>query len=102
MRHADPGPPTNLTIRLTNSNRLLVSWSPPSSGASRVTYHYYENTSNSLTGKVQTNETSVLTAAVLTSTTYYVHVRATTGTYLSVTATSETVTVIGKYTNNYE
>ena len=82
-------------VRQVSGKRLEFSWSPPSSG-SGATYHYYENTTDYITGGADTTATTRNTDPLVFGTSYFIHVRATTGTYLSVPATSDTITVRSK------
>ena len=83
-------------VRQVSDRTLQFSWSSPSSGLTGVTYHYYGNTSNYITGEVNTTSTTMITGPFVFGTSYFIHVRATTGTYLSVPATSDTITVRSK------
>ena len=84
-------------VRQVSGRRLEFSWSPPSSGLSGVTYHYYENTADYITGGADATATIRNTDPLVFGASYFIHVRATTGTYLSVPATSDTITVRSKY-----
>ena len=84
-------------VRQISDFRMEFSWSPPSSGLSDVTYRYYERTTNYITGGTNTTDTTRIVGPLRVATVYFIHVRATTGTYLSVPATSEIITVKGKY-----
>ena len=98
MFYTDPGPPSNLTARQISNRRLQVTWDPPSSNLSgAISYYYYQETPDYITGGIKTNDTTITTSSFSLGHSYYIHVRATTGTYLSVPATSETITVAGMY-----
>ena len=86
-------------VRQVSGRRLEFSWSPPSSGLSGVTYRYYANTADYITGGgTSTAATTWITGPLNFGTSYFIHVRATTGTYLSnVPATSDTITVRSKW-----
>ena len=83
-------------VRRVSSRRLEFSWSPPSSGLPGVTYRYYGNTADYVNGGTNTAATTRITGSLDFGTSYFIHVRATTGTYLSVPATSDTITVRSK------
>ena len=93
----DPGPPTNLTVKQVSGFRLEFSWFPPSSGLSGVTYRYYERTADYITGGADTTATTRTVGPLLVGAPYFIHVRSTTGTYVSMPATSDTITVKGNY-----
>ncbi len=83
-------------MREISNRRVQATWTPPTrfSGA---TYRVYINTMNVNTGGTEVTGTTYTTETVNTSTsTVAVRVRATTGTYLSVPAVSETLTLQGK------
>ena len=52
-----------------------------------------KNTANYIIGGADTTATTWITGSLVFGTSYFIHVRATTGTYLSVPATSDTITV---------
>ena len=83
-------------VRQVSGGRLEFSWSPPSSGLSDVTYCYYERTADYITGGSDTANSTRITSPLLFNRPYFIHVRATTGTYLSVPVTSNTITVRSK------
>ena len=84
-------------VRQVSGRRLEFSWSPPSSGLSGVTYHYYANSADYVNGGTNTAATTWIIGPLGFGTSYFIHVRATTGTYLSVPATSDTITVRSKW-----
>ncbi len=90
----DPDPPTNIVLRQISNRRLRVTWTPPA-GAYGATYRVYINTMDVNTGGTEVTATTYTTETITTST-VTIRVRATTGTYLSIPAVSETLTVRGK------
>ncbi len=91
----DPDPPTNIVLTQSN-RRVQATWTPPD-GASGATYRVYINTMNVNTGGTEVTGTTYTTETITTSvSTVIVRVRATTGTYLSVPAVSEALTLQGK------
>ncbi len=94
MYAIDPGPPTNnIVLRQINNRKVQATWTPLA-GASGATYRVYINTMNVNTGGTEVTWTNYTTETIATST-VTIRVRATTGTYLSVPAVSETLTVRG-------
>ncbi len=89
----DPEPPTNIMLRQIRNKRVQATWTP--SVTLGATYHVYMNTVNVNTGGTEVTGTTYTTDTITTST-VTVRVRATTGTYLSVPAVSQTLTVTGK------
>ncbi len=96
----DPDPPTNIVLRQISNRRVQATWNPPA-GASGATYHVYINTMNVNTGGTEVTGTTYTTETVNTST-VTIRVRATTGTYLSRPAVSQTLTVRGKIVCNIQ
>ncbi len=90
----EPGPPTNIVLRQISNKRVQATWTPPA-GFSGATYRVYINTMNVNTGGTEVTGTTHTTETITTST-VTIRVRATTGTYLSVPAVSDTLTVRGK------
>ncbi len=92
----DPGPPTNIVLRQISNRRVQATWTPPA-GFSGATYRVYINTMNVNTAGTAVNDGATLTSASYTTGfTVILRVRATTGTYYSVPAVSETFTVRGE------
>ena len=73
--------------RQVSGRRLEFFWSPPSSGLSGVTYRFYPRTANYITGGADTTATGLRVSPLSFGSNFFIHVRATTGTYLSVPAT---------------
>ncbi len=93
---SDPGPPTNIVLRQICNRRVQATWTPPA-GFSGAMYRVFINTMNVNTGGTEVTGTTYTTETVNTSTsTVTIHVRATTGTYFSVPAVSQTLTLLGK------
>ncbi len=91
----DPDPPTNIALRQISNRRVQATWTPPGTQFSGATYHVYINTMNVNTAGTEVTGTNYTTETLNTGSTVTVRVRATTGTYLSVPALSETLTVRG-------
>ena len=92
----EPDPPTNIVLRQISNRRVQATWTPPA-GFSGATYHVYINTMNVNTAGTEVTESTYTTETLNTGSTINIRVRATTGTYLSVPAVSETtLTVMGK------
>ncbi len=92
----DPDPPTNIVLTQISNRRVQATWTPPA-GFSGVTYRVYINTMNVNTGGAAVTGTTHTTDTITTSTsTVIVRVRASTGTYFSVPAMSQTLTLQGK------
>lgn len=70
-------------------------WTPPT-GYSNSTYRVYVNTTDTNSGGIEVDETSFTTESLEFGQVLTIHVRATTGTYFSVPATSSSLTVRGK------
>ena len=83
--------------RQVSGGRLEFSWSPPSTGLSGVTYRYYANRADYVNGGTNTAATTWIIGPFGFGISYFIHVRATTGTYLSVPATSDTITDRSKW-----
>ncbi len=81
-------------MRQISNRRVQATWTPPA-GFSGATYRVYINTVNVNTGGTEVTGTTYTTETITTST-VTIRVRATTGTYLSVPAVSETLTIRGK------
>ncbi len=90
----EPDPPTNIVLRQISNSRVQATWTAPA-GFSGATYRVYINTMNVNTGGTEVTGTNYTTETITTST-VTIRVRATTGTYLSVPAVSDTLTVRGK------
>ncbi len=90
----DPDPPTNIVLRQVNNGRVQATWNSPVNFA-ESTYLVYINTDTSGTKVASTNYTTESNTAGYIVT---LSIRATTGTYLSVPAVSETLTVQGMIT----
>ncbi len=90
----EPDPPTSIVLRQISNRRVQATWTPPAKTPG-ATYHVYINTMNVNTGGTEVTGTTYTTETVNTST-VTIRVRATTGTYLSVPAVSQTLTVRGK------
>ncbi len=86
-------------MRQISNRRVQATWNP-SAGARGATYHVYINTMNVNTGGTEVTGTTYTTKTLNTGSTVTVRVRATTGTYLSVPAVSETLNVRGKRNEN--
>ncbi len=99
MYITDPGPPTNIILRKISNRRVQATWTPPA-GASGATYLVYINTMNVNSGGTEVTGTTYTTETLNTGSTVTIRVRATTGTYLSVPAVSDTLTVSGKRIND--
>jgi len=100
LLYTDPGAPTNLTVRQISNWRLHITWNPPSSNFSAaVSYYFYERTHDYITNGTITNITNITTSSLSNGSSYSIHVRASTGTYLSEPATSETIVLTGKLRN---
>ncbi len=90
-----PDPPTSIVLRQISNRKVHVTWTAPA-GFSGATYRVYINTKDVNTGGTEVTETTYTTETLSTGLTVTVRVRATTGTYLSVPAVSETLSVKGK------
>ncbi len=75
--------------------RLQVTWSPPA-GFPEAIYHVYINRDLVNVSGIEVTETSYTTKSFLVNFNVTIQVRATTGTYLSVPAISDTLTIRGK------
>ena len=95
VKSVDPGPPTNVTLRQISNRRVQATWTPPA-GFSGATYRVYINTMDVNTGGTEVTGTTFTSASYTTGFTVTLRIRATTGTYFSVPAVSETLTVKGK------
>ncbi len=93
----DPDPPTNIVLRQISNRRVQATWTPPVN-ALGATYRVYINTMDVNTGGTEVTGTTYTTETITTST-VTIRVRATTGTYLSVPAVSQNLTVRGKISN---
>ena len=91
----DPDPPTNIVLRQISNKRVLATWTPLSARFSGATYRVYINTMNVNTGGTEVTGTNYTTETITTSN-VTIRVRATTGTYLSVPAVSDTLTIRSK------
>ncbi len=92
----DPGPPTNIVLSQISNRRVQATWTSPA-GFSGATYRVYINTMNVNTGGTEvTNGTTFTSASFTDGFIVILRIRATTGTYYSVPAVSETFTVRGK------
>ncbi len=81
-------------MRQISNRRVQATWTPAI--APGATYHVYINAMNVNTGGTEVTGTNYTTETFNTGSTVTVRVRATTGTYLSVPAVSQTLTVRGK------
>ncbi len=91
----DPGPPTNIVFSQISSRRVRATWTPPA-GFSGATYLMYINTDMVNTGGTAVTGTTFTSVSFTTGFTVTLRIRATTGTYYSVPAVSETFTVRGE------
>ncbi len=93
---SDPGPPTNIVLRQISNRRVQATWTPPA-GFSGATYRVFINTMNVNTGGTAVTDGTTFTSSSYTNGfTVTLRIRATTGTYYSVPAVSETLTILGK------
>ena len=92
----DPGPPTNIVLSQISNRGVQATWTAPA-GFSGATYRVYINTMNVDTGGTPvTDGTTYMTDPLSAGFNVTLRIRATTGTYLSVPAVSDTFTVRGK------
>ncbi len=93
----DPGPPTNIVLRQISNRRVQATWTARA-GFSGATYRVFINTDMVNTGGTDINDgtTFITSASYTTGFTVTFRIRATTGTYYSVPAVSETFTVRGE------
>ncbi len=92
----DPGPPTNIVLTQISNRRVQATWTPPA-GFSGATYRVFVNTMDVNTGGTAVIGTTHTTGTIdMSTSTVAVRVRASTGTYFSVPAVSETLTLQGK------
>ncbi len=91
----DPGPPTNIVLTQIGCRRVQVTWTPPA-GFPEATYHVYVNRDFVNINGIEVTENSYATNSLLVNFNVTIQVRATTGTYLSVPAISDTLTIRGK------
>ena len=82
-------------MRQISNRRVQATWTPPAN-FSGATYRVYINTMNVNTGGTEVTGTSYTIGTLKNGSTVTVHVRATTGTYLSIPTVSEALTVRGK------
>ncbi len=86
-------------MRQISDRKVQATWTAPA-GFSGVTYRVYINTDMVNTGGTAVNDgTTFTSASYTTGFTATLRIRATTGTYYSVPAVSETFTVRGKTCN---
>ncbi len=90
----DPDPPTNIVLRQISNRRVQATWNPPAS-FSGATYRVYINTMNVSIGGTEVTGTTYTTGTFTDRFNITIRVRATTGTYLSIPAVSETLTITG-------
>ncbi len=88
----DTGPPTHIVMRQISNKRIQASWTAPA-GFPEATYYVYLNTVNVYTGGTEVTGTTYTTGTLNVGFSVTVRVRATTGTYLSVPAVSDTLAV---------
>ncbi len=91
----DPGPPTNIVLRQISNRRVRATWTAPA-GFSGATYRVFINTDMVNTGGTAVSGTTYTTETFSTGSSAIIRVRASTGTYYSVVAVSETLTILGK------
>ncbi len=82
-------------MRQISTRRVQATWTPPAD-FSGATYRVYINTDMVNTGGTAVSGTTFTSASYTTGFTVTLRIRATTGTYYSVPAVSETFTVRGE------
>ncbi len=92
---SDPGSPTNIVLAQISNRRVQATWTAPA-GFSGATYRVYINTDMVNTAGTEVSGTTYTTDAFSTGSSVIIRVRATTGTYYSVPAVSETLTILSK------
>ncbi len=99
MFTAAPDPPTNVILRQISNRRVQATWTPPA-GFSGATYSVFINSLNLSDGGFPVTETNYTTDPQSTDSNITVHVKATTGSYLSIQAASSTLVIRGKIFKN--